>query len=140
MRQVNPKASLLIFGNCGQKKQVPSFKEEKKINTDIKHQVKKHLRTVYLLKDEQIDHMLTVASKTLASNLSNANSALKNRDYQLLALIAHTIKGSLLNLGLNDVAKQAKKIEINAKDKIETNLQATLSQLSENLTELLRKE
>ncbi len=140
MRQVNPKASLLIFGNCGQKKQVSSFKEEKKINTDIKHQVKKHLRTVYLLKDEQIDHMLTVASKTLAANLSKAKSALKNKDYQLLGLTAHSIKGSLLNLGLNDLAEKAKTIEINAKDKVKTNLQETLSQLSEELTELLRKQ
>ncbi len=92
------------------------------------------------MEDEQIDHLLTVASKTLPDNLCNAKSALKNKDYQLLGLTAHSMKGSLLNLGLNDLAEEAKKIEINATKDIKINFQVPLSILCEKLTDLLDKD
>jgi HPt (histidine-containing phosphotransfer) domain-containing protein len=104
---------------------------------NAKDQVKGHLRTTYLLEDEQIDHMLATAAVTLAKNLSNAETALKNSDYKELSDAAHSLKGSLLNLGLDDFARTAKEIEINAKENKKIDYQELLSGLHKGLAELL---
>jgi CheY-like chemotaxis protein/HPt (histidine-containing phosphotransfer) domain-containing protein len=115
------------------------LKQSKPPKADIRHQVRNHLRTVDLLENEQIDHLLTIAAETLSDNLSTAESALKDADYKELGRIAHSIKGSLLNLGLDDIAQTAKKIEINAKENRKTDFKHLLSRLTENLADLLER-
>jgi signal transduction histidine kinase/CheY-like chemotaxis protein/HPt (histidine-containing phosphotransfer) domain-containing protein len=124
-------------------------REDKKMNQESEHPIKDpiknqirnrieiHLRTIYLLGDEQIDHMLVTATKTLSDNISTARTALKNTDYKKLGEAAHSIKGSLFNIGLDDIATTAKKIEINAKENIETDFHKLLKGLCESLADLL---
>ena len=96
--------------------------------------------TVYGLEEEQIEHMLEISAKTLTDNISTAKTALKNSDYEKLGALAHSIKGSLLNLGLDDEAQTALKIEINARENLKIDFKTHLSQLYENLEGLLEKD
>jgi len=109
------------------------------MNPDIKHQVKNHLKMVYLLEDEQIDQIFITAAQTLTENLLTATSALENNDYGQLGEAAHSIKGSLLNLGLNDLAEKAKEIEINAKNNMDIDFKPLLYRLDKNFKDLLEK-
>jgi len=76
---------------------------------------------------------LATAAKTLTNNILTAKTALKENDYQKLGELAHSIKGSLLNLGLNDFASLAKSIETRAKEGDKTGFKVLLSPLYENL-------
>jgi CheY-like chemotaxis protein/HPt (histidine-containing phosphotransfer) domain-containing protein len=107
--------------------------------TDIRRQVKNHLRTIYQLNDEQIDLLMATTATTLSDNFSSAESAIDDTDYKRLGLAAHSIKGSLLNLGLDEFARKAQKIEISAKENQKTDFQNHLFQLRENLADLLVK-
>jgi HPt (histidine-containing phosphotransfer) domain-containing protein len=81
------------------------------VEMTIQEQVRHHLQTVYQLEDEQITALMSAACKSLADNLSAADTALCDRDDQALGTAAHSLKGSLLNLGLEDLAAMAAEIE-----------------------------
>ncbi len=81
---------------------------------NITDRVKKHLRTNFELEEDQAEQILKAASQTLAENFKKISSALEQQNYQQVSEYAHSIKGSLLNLGLDKPAALAKKVEISA--------------------------
>jgi len=91
------------------------------------------LRTTYGLGQEQINQLLATAAKTLRESIDTARSALDRNDYQTVGETAHSIKGSLLNLGLNDYSNLAKTIEISAKQSRKIDFNALLSKLSKEI-------
>ena len=99
--------------------------------------IRNHLSSVYNLNDDQIDSMVVNAGMTLSENFSSAVSALQNNDYEMLRKSAHSIKGSLLNLGLNDIAEKAKAIEMGAKEKKKMDFSDLLTRLEVGLKDLL---
>jgi len=106
---------------------------------DIRSQTKDHLRATYHLDDGQIDQMMITVEKTLSLNLLRAESAISHRDLNELGEIAHSIKGSLLNIGLDDISDTAKTIELHSKEGLDTDYQVLLSQLQKNLVGLLKE-
>ncbi len=104
---------------------------------DIRLKITNHMRSFYGLDDDQIEKLLLTAKKTLADNFSAAESALKGNDYKNLGFFAHAIKGSLLNLGLNDSSDKAKKIEVSVRENLEIDFEGLLSQLSNDIADLL---
>jgi len=76
-----------------------------------------HLKNSYDLSTEQIDLILKNFSATLLDLLTDLKSQILENDIENITKTAHSIKGSLLNLGLNDIAGIAKNIETNAKIK-----------------------
>ena len=96
-------------------------------------------RDILKLEDEQVAEMLEISVKTMEANISEVKTALNNNDYQSLGKVGHTLKGSLLNLGLNDIARIAETIESNGKNNISADYNLLLSQLKEGLGDLLVK-
>jgi len=113
------------------------YSENDSSENDILSSIKNHLSSVYNLNNDQIDNMVGNVKKTLSENLSSAALALENNDFEKLRISAHSIKGSLLNLGLNDAADKARTIEISVKEERDVDFSMLLSQLKEGIGALL---
>lgn len=74
-------------------------------------QIKTYLNNQFNLGDEQVAEMLPSFISTLASHMTNLETAFESGDLGILGKSAHTIKGAFLNLGLNDCAEIALQIE-----------------------------
>jgi len=77
--------------------------------------VKIYLTEQFHLTGEQIESMLPGFVTTLATHLQNLETALAENNLVTIGKTAHTIKGALLNLGLDECAKTAMVIEEEAK-------------------------
>jgi len=70
-----------------------------------------HLKDLYKLDDDQIALLLTKAMGTLESDVKALLDAMEAKDVEQLQKTAHSLKGALLNLGLEELSDQAKRIE-----------------------------
>jgi CheY-like chemotaxis protein len=77
--------------------------------------VRRHLTEQYLLSADKVDYFMGGARQSLAVYLDDAEVALAHGEMKALSLQAHSIKGSLLNLGLPTIAAIARMIEQGAK-------------------------
>lgn len=73
--------------------------------------IKLHIARQFNLPEEQIEAMLPSFISTLEKHMQNLEDALAENDPQVLAKAGHTIKGACLNLGLEDCAQIALRIE-----------------------------
>lgn len=78
---------------------------------EIKHYLVHHFN----LPPEQIASMLPNLIETLADHIDNLEAELEQQDLERLGKAGHTIKGALLNLGLQECADIAYDIETNGK-------------------------
>ncbi len=78
--------------------------------------IKAYLTQHFNLPEEQIELMLPEFKKTLSSHMENLEQVYRQDHLNDLQKVAHTIKGAFLNLGLNECADLAKKIETGAAD------------------------
>ena len=117
----------------------PSGQQGKPPNSsDLAKIIKKHLATAYHLTDDKIEHLLHACQSTLASSIKEAETALSVGDTGMLATTAHAIKGTLLNLGLNELADLAYRIETGQKRQADVQAQtAQLNALRNGLAPLL---
>jgi HPt (histidine-containing phosphotransfer) domain-containing protein len=74
-------------------------------------QIKLYLCDQFQLSPEQVGEMLPGFIGTLSSHMVNMERALGQDDLTALGKAGHTMKGALLNLGLDDCAKLALYIE-----------------------------
>ena len=66
--------------------------------------------------------------------LKTLQEAIAKKDYELIATVAHSIKGSASNLHLVQLAEQAKELELIAKEKdSEYNYEKTLTTLQKSI-------
>lgn len=78
------------------------------------HSIKKieiYLLTRFDLTEEQVESMLPGFIETLAAHLQNLENRLAEKDPVKIGKAAHTFKGALLNLGMEDCAQIARLIE-----------------------------
>lgn len=80
-----------------------------------KEQIKVYLVNQFNLPPEQIETMLPDLITSLADHIGNLELALEQGDLEQLGKAGHTIKGALLNLGLEECADIAYSIELNGK-------------------------
>jgi HPt (histidine-containing phosphotransfer) domain-containing protein len=80
-----------------------------------KEQIKHYLVNQFNLPPEQIENMLPGLITTLADHIDNLEVALEQGDLEQLGKAGHTIKGALLNLGIEECADIAYSIELNGK-------------------------
>ncbi len=73
--------------------------------------VSHHLQDIYRVSSEQTDIMLQIAKKSLAEDLAKVENLLNKHDLDSVGDIAYSMKGVLHNLGLNELAKIAERIE-----------------------------
>jgi CheY-like chemotaxis protein/HPt (histidine-containing phosphotransfer) domain-containing protein len=79
--------------------------------TDMVAMVRRHLSHTYQFSEEKITALLATVRETLPQQLDDAQRALHRQDWQSFSRMAHSIKGSLLTIGLADQAKLAMQIE-----------------------------
>ncbi|RTZ65518.1 MAG: hypothetical protein DSZ29_04265 [Aquificaceae bacterium] len=70
-----------------------------------------HLKRELSMDDEQVINVLGTLSVPLKASLQSVEKAYKEQDLKATATTAHSLKGALLNLGLDELAELAKTIE-----------------------------
>ena len=99
-----------------------------------------HLQTTTLLTAEQSDRVLAAMRKSIADNLAKATAALEQEDYPALGRAVHTLKGTLLQCGLNSLATKAEEIHQGIRGNGVVAYAEILQQLQIGLTSLLNEE
>jgi CheY-like chemotaxis protein len=102
--------------------------------------VRHHLRDFYKVNGEQLEKMLQSSQKALGKDLAAAEENLVRGDLDSLSRSAHSIKGLLLNLGCNQLATLAERIEkqqIREDDEKESVLQQQLLVLKNELSSFI---
>ena len=82
--------------------------------------VESHLSENYGISPEEIESLLATARKSLNKNLQQADESLTKMDYETIRIVAHTLKGSLGNLGLMDLSGFCYEIQKRAEARDET--------------------
>jgi HPt (histidine-containing phosphotransfer) domain-containing protein len=73
--------------------------------------IKIYLSQQFHIEEEQIELMLPGFVSTLHSHLNRLEKAIDGKALETIGSAAHTIKGALLNLGLEECARTASLIE-----------------------------
>ncbi|WP_457577459.1 Hpt domain-containing protein [Desulfomarina sp.] len=81
----------------------------------MENNIRKHLAKQFNLTADQIDAMLPAFITTLHSHLVTLEKSIEENDLKRIGKAAHTIKGALLNLGLEQSAEIAYRIEKSGK-------------------------
>lgn len=71
-----------------------------------------HLVSEFELSQEQIDEVLPLFVETIQSHMKELEECLQDSDFVAMKKVGHTMKGALLNLGVNDLADLASQIEL----------------------------
>ena len=96
-----------------------------------------HLQAVTGLTAEQIDRVLVGARTSITTNLHTAAMALQGEDYPTLGRAAHTLKGTLLQCGLDDLANTAEEVHRGAQNKSDLPYAALLATLRHELSGMM---
>ena len=78
--------------------------------------VVENLRESFQLENEQVDKLLALSRQSLTGQLRQVAQAVQENDLPKLRTSAHALKGGLANLGLDEAAALALKIELTAKN------------------------
>jgi len=68
------------------------------------------------LEEDEYLELVELFVETSKTDLKNLRSAINNKDMEMIARIAHSLKGAAMNLGLDDFNELAKTIEKTARD------------------------
>jgi HPt (histidine-containing phosphotransfer) domain-containing protein len=68
------------------------------------------------LEEDEYLELVELFIETSKSDLKNLQSAINNKDMEMIAGIAHSLKGAAMNLGLEEFLELAKMIEKTARD------------------------
>lgn len=85
---------------------------DKSVDETISGKVRDHLKTTYRLENAEIEIFLQSSRKSVAENLDKAVKCGENGDFAGMKAVVHSVKGSLLNLGLGEFAERAQVIEL----------------------------
>lgn len=88
---------------------------EKSKKKDILERVRHHFTQTYKLAPEQVEQMLATSIQSIVDQLNRAKQGLDKNDLNELAAAAHTMKGNLLNMGLQRCADISARIEQEAR-------------------------
>ncbi len=100
--------------------------------------IKCHICNHFQLEGDKVDAMLPTFLTTLQDHVQNLEDALGSNDTESLGRLGHTLKGALLNLGLDDVAEIAYTIEIEGKAGSDnTDFPGLVTRLKEEMSEIL---
>ncbi len=80
------------------------------------HKIKVYLKRQFSLSEEQVDGMIPDFIATLSNHMDNLERELHKGDLVALGKSGHTMKGALVNLGLDDYAELASQIELGGKE------------------------
>ncbi|MDD2463021.1 MAG: ATP-binding protein [Desulfobulbus sp.] len=101
--------------------------------------IRAHLEATTMLKPEQIEKLLTAARQSMSAQLLAAEQAQREGDETGLAKAAHTLKGTLLQCGLEPWAERAQHLYNVVHRKKESPDPVLLQQLREGLDNILER-
>jgi len=81
---------------------------------NYQQQAHAYLKAELGMDDEQVTGILETLSDPLKTTLQSVNDAYDDKNLKAIAETAHSLKGALLNLGLDELAELAKTIERSA--------------------------
>jgi len=90
-----------------------------------------------MLSPPQIERILEAVQASLADNLSKAETAAANGDLAALAKASHTLKGTLLQCGLNEWGEKAQAIYDAAKQGQEQPYSQQVAEIRNGMRHLL---
>jgi CheY-like chemotaxis protein len=96
-----------------------------------------HLQSTTRFTAEQSERILSAVRKSITENLAKATDALGRQDYAALGRAAHTLKGTLLQCGLNELAAKAEEMHQGSKNNGALPYASLLEQLKDRLAELV---
>ncbi len=106
----------------------------------ISTRIKEYLKAQFNLPEDQVELMLPEFKKTLKDHLARLEEIQKLDNLTELGKAAHTIKGAFLNLGLQDCAEVAMKIEDNAsKSDTQTDYAALVGKIRSIVQEIVEE-
>lgn len=97
-------------------------------------QVWEHIRLSTGLQTGQIDRLVTLSQQSMTDMLAKASAALAQQDYPTLGLAAHTLKGTLLQCGLADLAAKADALHQGARTPTPSSCAQLLDELQGDLS------
>jgi len=117
----------------------PTFPEEnlEDVTLDI---VRDYLLKTYKLDPDKLDILMAGACSGIQKAMSEANRQLDLGNRVLMGNAVHSMKGALLNMGLNGWANFARLIEASAKKNEDLDYQPLLQKLAKGLNNLLEAE
>ena len=96
--------------------------------------VEAYFRATTDLTGEQIAQVMVAVQKSIVDNLDKLLHAFRQENYQELGRAAHTLKGVLLNCGLNDLAVTAEEIHHGARNNAALPYESLLVKLNDELS------
>ena len=99
--------------------------------------VMRHLRDFYGINREECVDIMKSYGQTTATTLDNLRKAIEQNIPADIGQCAHSLKGGLLNLGMNELADTAYDLEKNSDVKSQQDQQELLAELENGLKDLV---
>ena len=116
-------------------------KNEMKASPDkYRLQAYHHLKSQLHLNDEQTINILDTLATPLKTTLQSVEEAHTKHDLNAISEAAHSLKGALLNLGLDELAEIAKIIEKSSSMGEKISHKKQLTYIKEALQQLINKD
>ncbi len=112
--------------------------EENPTPVSLKEQGGNYLRKIYKLADAQVEMLLAKSAEQLQENMDWLKEVWQERDVHNIHQASHKLKGGLLSLGFDELAKQATIIELAAKENNLSSDSAIIDGLAEAVAELVQ--
>jgi len=101
----------------------------------IIEQAKDNLKTAYDLDEQIIESLLETTIETISEELVNLEKSAGQQDTETVRVVAHSLKGTLLNLRLMDEAAIAEKLQKESMNQSREDLLTEVAKLQEMLKE-----
>jgi PAS domain S-box-containing protein len=98
-----------------------------------------HLQSSARLTAEQSERVLSSVRKSIVDNLAKAKDAHARKDYPELGRVVHTLKGTLLQCGLQELAKKAEEIHEGIRSNSTQSYDTSINYLDAELASLLER-
>ena len=102
----------------------------------LKLKIKEHLSETYHIGPDKIDELVSSSLVTLCDQIATCRKDIKSMDLISLEKSAHTLKGSLVNLGFSELGAIMAKLEKDAGQGAEGDYLGEFDKLEEELAEL----
>ncbi len=99
-------------------------------------EIKTHLKDMYAFNSSQINTLIATSATSVKEGLERLDQACIDGNKGEIAQAAHKLKGTILNLGLDQLAESAKKIELSARGYEEQPYKLWASELRRDLEPL----
>ncbi|MGD9948997.1 MAG: ATP-binding protein, partial [Desulfobulbus sp.] len=122
------------------RKMAPSkLDEAQSVSVPRREAIRTHLQTTTMLQPEQIDRIMTAALRSIEECLRKVSEAQHHEEQEELGRAAHTLKGTLLQCGLDFWAEKAQAIHTGIRDQQALAYADMVMELREGLDPLLQE-